>query len=228
MHANAGGLFQNAIESCRELSSPDLTFSQVKRNSLGAILFASMSAEAFINEIQYLASLWNEHPTKPAWAKALHEILGEVETSRASIESRYQIAKWVLSGSAFDKGSAPFQHFHLFVAVRNIIAHAKPAEAIVEMGEKGEYKWTGPKTIAGLQQIGVVRVEEDLLNFLNKALLLNMTSDLIPQIATQEVGIWGCKTVSAIVNALLDVIPPPFNERANLLYRAQFIVPEDL
>jgi hypothetical protein len=38
-------------------------------------------------------------------------MLGEAEKSRTSIESKYHLAKFVLSGQPFDKGANPFQTF---------------------------------------------------------------------------------------------------------------------
>jgi len=42
-------------------------------------------------------------------------MLGEAEKSRTSIESKYHLEEFVLSGEPFDKGANPFQTFATFV-----------------------------------------------------------------------------------------------------------------
>ena len=63
-------------------------------------------------------------------------MLGEAEKSRTSIESKYHLEEFVLSGEPFDKGANPFQTFALLIDARNLIVHAKPLEAVIRKNER--------------------------------------------------------------------------------------------
>ena len=222
MYINAGRVFRNAVEACFELSSPDLTSSLIQRNALTSIVFATVSAEAFINELHHTACIWASRPESPEWTKALCEILGEAEKSRSSIESKYQLAKFILSGRAFDKGAAPFQNFALLVDVRNLIVHAKPLDAIVGKDEHGKVVWTEPKVMVRLQEIGVAKVDDNLREIASKQQSSQIITDLVAQISTRDTASWACKSSSALVNAILDVVPKGFAKETDFAYRKDF------
>ena len=227
MYINAGSIFENAIESCQELSAEGLTFPQIQRRSLAAILFSTISAEAFINELHYLSYSWADEVDSPGWTKALCEMLGESERSRASIESKYHLAKFILSGEPFDKGANPFQTFALLVDVRNLIVHAKPLEAVIRKNERGEYVWAEPKVMVRLQEMNVVNADGLLTRVVLEHGPESVVTDLATQISTQATAKWACKAASGIVNAVLDVIPNKLSPVADLLYRKSFIIPDD-
>lgn len=225
MFANAGRIFVNAVESCQELSAAGLTSAQIQRRSLAAILFSTISTEAFINELHHQSCFWAGEVNPPGWTKALCEVLGEAEKARASIESKYHLAKYILSGEPFDRGAAPFQTFALLIDIRNLIVHAKPLEAIVRKNEHGKYVWSEPKVMVRLQEMNVVNTQD-----LQIAIAHNpdrIVADLVVQISTQATAKWACKAASGIVSAMLDAVPVDFARITDVLYRDSFIIPDD-
>src|SRR5229473_1538966 len=115
MNLHAGIFFQNAVEWSQ------LEGIVSRRQALAGILFAAISAETFINEIEIIAGLHVKHFKTPGWLGALSALLEEAEKSRVSVLSKYQLAKFILSGETFPKGAMPFQGFALLVEIRNLI-----------------------------------------------------------------------------------------------------------
>ena len=218
MYVNAGRIFRNAVDACSELSSPNLTSSQIQRNALASIVFATVSAEAFINELHHLSCMWADAPKSAEWTKALCQILGEAEKSRASIEAKFQFAHFILIGRTFDRGAAPFQHFALLVAVRNLIVHAKPLEAKIGKDEQGKVAWIEPKVMVRLEDIGVAKIDNHVRERASNQ-STQIITDLVSQISTRDTALWACQSVSALVNAVLDAMPSEANTYTELLYR---------
>ena len=155
MFANAGRLFLDAVDAHKEVSSLNAVGVQARRGCLASVIFSAMSTEAFINELQQLAVDAACDSAEPGWVKVLGEVLEEAEDARVSIEFKYHIAKLVLSGQAFDKGSQPFQDFALLVSLRNHVVHAKPEEAVRRKEAHGAVNWE-TKIMSRLQSRGVV------------------------------------------------------------------------
>jgi hypothetical protein len=106
-------------------------------------LLAVISAETLVNELPQFAENWiqamaarKEKQEAPGWLKALAEILIEAEESKASLKSKYQLTKFILSGEPFDTGAQIFQNFALLVDLRNTIVHAKSKDAVMRKDEK--------------------------------------------------------------------------------------------
>lgn len=111
MYAGAGWLFLRAVEFYREVSSLNEASISAQRGCLASLVFAAMSTEAFINELQQLAAdAAAGNSARPNCIKALGEMLRQAEDSHASTKSKYQLAKFVLTGEVFDGGTQPFQH----------------------------------------------------------------------------------------------------------------------
>jgi hypothetical protein len=84
-YALAGDLFENAVRECQRI--PVTAADETERAALASILFAMISTEAFINEVQLLSSMSDEdEPSSLGWAKTLSDLLDEAEKSR-DIES---------------------------------------------------------------------------------------------------------------------------------------------
>lgn len=153
MYVNAGSLFKNAVEVCTGLTAS--AEMQVRRDALVTIVLATISTEAFINEFHHLAKD-QSGPAAPGWINALGDVLGEAEESRASIESKYQLARFILTGQPFDRGASPFQDFALLISVRNLIVHAKPQEATVQKDAHGKLTWVEPRIMHRLESAGAL------------------------------------------------------------------------
>ena len=93
-----------------------------------AIVFAASTFEAFVNELQELASGTGDTPgaTDPIIA-LLSDVLKEAEACRASIRLKYLVAGTVMTGKPFARGHQPWQDLDLLFKVRNAIVHTAPS-----------------------------------------------------------------------------------------------------
>jgi len=220
MYVNAGSLFKNAVQACDgSAASPPI---QARRDALVGIVLATISTEAFINELQNAAEA-QSGAAAPGWINALGYMVAEAEKSRASIESKYQLARFILTSQPFDRGAAPFQDFALLIGVRNLIVHAKPQEAKVQRDADGELLWVELKIMCQLQASRILGVSESLRNAATTIGADAIVSDLLAEISTHSVAKWACKAAAGIVNGLLDAIPQGrFNSFVEIAYREDF------
>jgi len=183
-----------------------------------------MSTEAFINELQQLATdaaVYNS--AEPGWVKLLAEVLEEAEGARVSVEFKYHIAKLVLSGEAFDRGSQPFQDFALLVSLRNRVVHAKPEKAVRQKEADGALNWE-TKIMGRLQSRGVFPPDDIPPRFVPAGQPVKIQSNLLAEIGTQPVARWACGAAAGIVNAVLDAVPtsPRLSSLVQRIYRKDF------
>jgi hypothetical protein len=219
MYVNAGSLYKNAVEVYRETSASMPI--QARRSSLISIILATISTEAFINELHHLAH--NQSDASAAgWVNALSEILNEAEKSRASIESKYQLAKFILTGQPFDRGSSPFQQFSLLVDLRNLIVHVRPQQALLK-NDNGRYVWVSPPIMTRLQAAGIISVDDYIKQAASQNNAEGVIADVLAQVSTEAVAGWACITAATIVNAILDALPQSlFKVGADIAYRKDF------
>jgi hypothetical protein len=98
-------------------------------DTINAILLSAMSTEAFINELgSQLSFLDSEDKNDLDKFTSLGHLLGELETGRAQIKSKYLLASNLLPGKPFRRGKQPFQDFSLLVDIRNDFAHPRPEQ----------------------------------------------------------------------------------------------------
>ncbi len=217
---NAGRLFKNAVEVCykAQLRNDEI---ETRREALASILFATISTETFINELHHSAEEWTDHPLASDRIRALAELLQEAEKTHSSIEAKYQLAKFILSGEVFERGSAPFQEFALLNDVRNVIVHQKPLVAILRRNGEGRFGWAEPKIMVRLEGAGVVEVSGSLAELASHTTDEAIGVDLVGQISTFAVASWACKAASGIVNGILDAFPEEFGGTAHF-YKEDF------
>ena len=212
MFLNAAALFNQAVTVCEQITCPPSTERYAgRREALVSILFATIAAEAFINELGVLAG---------SAIPALHEILDLAETSRTSIEAKYQLARFVLTGSVFDRGSAPFQNFYRLIKLRNAIVHAHP-QAEVQVDSKGRTIPAETEITTLLRDTGAVASQETLAQ--QHQTTGPIITDWLDRISTKELARWACNSTAAIVQAILASLPQhPFVEMATQCYRDNF------
>ncbi len=205
MFLNAGRLFRHAVETCQAI--PPAPMGQHEREALSSIVLAVISCESFINELPEIAKQWSSDARRPGWLKAVTQMLEQAEQSRASIESKYQLAKFIFTAEPFDKGAMPFQDFALLIEVRNILIHAKPLEVSLERDDNGEFVWKTPLLMRRLQAARIVGVAENLKDAVKRNNADKLIADMLSQISSKAVALWACRTASATVNAVLNSVP---------------------
>lgn len=96
-------------------------------DGLTAIFFSAAFLEAFLNELiakaQGVGAIpGRDHSTVARFAT----IITEAENERATVRLRYQLARTLLSGEAYDKSTPPYEDFKLLFQIRDTIAHPPP------------------------------------------------------------------------------------------------------
>lgn len=191
------------------------------REALASIVLAAISSERFINEMTEFASWDADNQTS---LRTLGILLAEAEKSHATIELKYQLAKFTLTGQSFDRGASPYQDFALLVGLRNMLVHSRPLEARLERNSSGELLWTAPRLMQRLHSAGVIRVDDTLKAAVERHNASRLISDAFHQVSTQPVALWACRAVSAIVINLLDSFPSnsAFAVTSEIAYRKSF------
>jgi hypothetical protein len=159
-----------------------------RREAIISVVFAASALEAFINErVDWAVQLCNEQD-EPEVVRTFASVLTEAENSRASLESKYKLARWILTGKGYDQGTNPYQDFSLLISLRNSLVHLKPANTLLKRFEgKG------------------VLLPEDQVAFES----LDDPSEPMPgswteRVATKEMAIWACDAASRFVVEFID------------------------
>jgi hypothetical protein len=109
------------------------------RDALGTILFSALAAEAFINELPEAASRdaytlrYLQFPAVPV-LDDLAATLRAMVAARKKIQLKYQAAMKILTGSAFNRGAAPYQDFDRLIALRNDLVHPRHLDRTTALG----------------------------------------------------------------------------------------------
>src|SRR6516162_4060301 len=74
-----------------------------------SIAFSAAALEAFINERAEWAAQICEFAPQPEVARTFANVMRDAEKSRASVQSKFQLARWVLRREAYDQGTNPYQ-----------------------------------------------------------------------------------------------------------------------
>src|SRR5207302_6903824 len=83
-----------------------LPFAQaVQLQALVSVVFSVVAVEAFLNEATEIAIDFSDLPSEPQVVSAFAECMVDAEKSRASLESKFALANWVLVGKKLDKGA---------------------------------------------------------------------------------------------------------------------------
>jgi hypothetical protein len=142
---NAPTLFSIAVDSAKRIAGPSRTGGH--NEALVSVVFAAASLEAFLSESAYLAEtslqrkardlrLGHRVDAEPAIVSVFSQVMEEAEESRVQIQSKFQLAHLVLTGTAYDKGGAPYQDFSDLIAVRNLLMHGKSNENFLTIDGK--------------------------------------------------------------------------------------------
>lgn len=213
-YSTAGNLFVSAVDAYQYSKTHSLSpfpgspMSAAQAASV-SIIFAHIAAEAFINELAMFGEVL-DRPDSPGWISSLADMLGDAEQSRTSTESRFQLAKFILSGRSFDRGGMPFQDFALLVRLRNMLVHHKPQEATARLSE-GKFEWSDPKIVAELDKKGVLQPNLSFKLRMTKQDVLTLSANFMPTVSTPEVARWACSSAASMVLAVIDAIPPEPN-----------------
>jgi hypothetical protein len=172
-----------------------------EQDALAAILFSAISAEAFINELADAAAIDGSLPAQVYLSAEMLRDLGEVitlvERGNGSTILKYQLAKKILSGSSFERGSAPFQDFANLMALRNALAHPGAFDKFTEEGRMQPV----PSVIRDLQQRGLTRTRG------RKAGDAPGGASWLYEITCTSVAKWAYDSAHSMIRAILELLP---------------------
>ncbi len=159
------------------------------REAITSVVFAASALEAFINErIEWAVQLCAEGE-QPEVVRTFASVLTDAENSRASLESKYKLARWILAGKAYEEGANPYQDFSLLISLRNSLLHLKPATTVLKR----------------LNAKGVLLPEEEAFeSSFGGSLAKPMAGAWTERVATKPMAVWACKAATNLVVDFLD------------------------
>jgi len=138
----AGSLFSIALRSADSIAVDERNGHQ--RAALVSLVFAVISLEAFFNETVELANMAliserafvangvNPKSPEPEVVYAFVQLMTDAEKARSSLESKFLLANWLLTGKSLDRGAQPYQDLTLLLKVRNQLVHFRPNDIFTE------------------------------------------------------------------------------------------------
>ena len=185
----AGFLFSIALEAARGIVAEPRQ--EGSTASLISIVFAVVSLEAFINEAAEVAHDLREVKSEPEVVAAFAQLMKDSEKS--SLESKFILSNWLLTGKRTDIGKQPYQDFSLLVNLRNALAHFKPNES-----------WETFEEMERLRQKQIIKSLE------SKNILATKVwghGSWTSSLQTKAVAEWGCNAASQLVLDFVRKIP---------------------
>ena len=116
-------LFRVAKDAYRRTCSADSDTSPGQLDALVSVVFSARALEAFINEIGALAAMSPQR--RGPSTLMLGDLLKEIEAGQGSIQSKFSLAKSILTGAPYDKSAQPYQDFQLLISLRNQLDHVR-------------------------------------------------------------------------------------------------------
>jgi hypothetical protein len=120
-----GSLLGVALDAARSIKTPSRHGGQ--KPALISIVFSVVALEAFFNELVELALDARNYPLQvnPPVISVFGDCMTEAESSHASLQSKFLLGNWILSGERLDKGTLTYQDFTLLMSLRNTLLHFK-------------------------------------------------------------------------------------------------------
>jgi hypothetical protein len=186
-----------------------------KQATLVSLVFAETALEAFLNESIELSYDWSHSTKEPQMVSSFAQLMSDFEKSRIPLESRFQLAHWLLAGRAYDKGAQPYQDFALLMRIRNALLHYKPDPALRIPGEEELYGT--PNSNSALDSLRSKNILAELPAVTQASWILI--------VGTRAVAEWACHTASQMVLDFLAKLPQSgWADTLKICYGTSFIV----
>jgi hypothetical protein len=192
---NTGLLFAHAVAATQRIPPEVGDRTGGQSEALTAVVFSVTALEGFINEFADMASTSANWTATDPRVATLAAIVGELDQSRASLEAKFWFAKWILSGTNYDKGRHPYQDFKLLIDLRNSLIHLK-TDRIEDKPPFGTGSASSPACMRGLDARNLTGVFEG-----------NTHTSWVAKISTRAVARWSCDTTAAMGRSILEALP---------------------
>jgi hypothetical protein len=185
----AGALFDVALQAARSIVDEPRQGNQT--TSLISIVFVVVSLEAFLNESAGVAHDVKENQSEPEIVASFAQLMEDAKWS--SLETKFNLAKWLLTGKRADRGRPPYQDLSLLVRIRNALIHFDP-----------NYKWDTFEEMKNLSQKKII----------NDLRAKNILAERVwghgswtSYIQTKAVAEWACHAGSQVVLDFVKDVP---------------------
>ena len=182
-------LFGVAVNSAASIQAPVRAGGQLP--ALVSVVFSAVTIEAFLNEAADCARGLSGVPSEPQMTSVFVECMADAEKSRASLESKFALANWILAGEKLDKGAQPYQDFALMMRLRNDLLHFKGNERFDQNATPEEFH----KNL--IQRFG----SRDLLAEDMEA------GSWIHAVETKAIADWSCRTAAKVIVDFVSKTP---------------------
>lgn len=164
-----------------------------RADAVTAIVFSVVALEGFINELGAQAKdpFWDDHRIR-----CLGELMRELEENQASLQVKYLLGYFALTGEPCPKGAQPFQDFARVISLRNQLVHHKAHKYTYDLGSQR-----------------VIYESPKLVKFLADRRLIPEPSQhgdvhFMTRVGTREVAVWAYNTAVKTIRWMRGVIPP--------------------
>jgi hypothetical protein len=186
-----GVLFNVAVDAARSIKAPLRDGNQ--QPALTSVVFSVIALEAFLNEVTEVAADYLRNPCEPHEVAAFAEFMNDAERARTSLESKFVLSNWILTGRKLDRGEPAYQDFSLLVGLRNDLVHFKPNEAVDLSLSPDEIHQ---------RLVGTFRSKNILATGIESTL-----TPWTQLITTKAVALWSCQTASRMVLDFVQKAP---------------------
>jgi hypothetical protein len=185
------GLAKNAYERTKQAPSER---SPGQHDALSAIVLSVVSLEAFIGELVEFVRVVFPAPAdaERKRGRALVSMLDLVEEKREQIALKFQLTKFILTGTPYDTGTKPYQDFDLLLSVRNGLIHPKPF--VIKPSEPG----------TPVDPLHKFREKCRSLNILAELPKTDAVAPLSTLIETKAAARWACNTAAEMVHSIFE------------------------
>jgi len=123
----SGMLFSVALQAAKSIKADDPRAGG-QLPTLTSIVFSVISLEAFLNEMTESAEDNATMDYEPEAVATFAYMMRDMEA--ASLETKFIMSSWVLTGKSLSRAAQPFQDFASLIALRNQLVHFKPSEIV--------------------------------------------------------------------------------------------------
>jgi hypothetical protein len=185
----SGMLFNVALQAAKSIKADDPRAGG-QLPALTSIVFSVISLEAFLNEMTESAE---DNATMDYESEAVGvfaHMMRDMET--ASLETKFIMSSWVLTGKSLSRAAQPFQDFASLIALRNQLVHFKPSEIVA-----------GP--IVNTEEVNKKRLRKLESKHILAAAMYQ--GSWVYHATTKAVAEWSCKTASEMVADFSGKVP---------------------
>ncbi len=219
MFINAIQIYRNAVYMLEGIDSAINDRDPGQLEALTSIIYAAIALETFINELPALVGDMFLDSNAPSSLRTFVGVLDELEQSKASINTKYLLGKFILSGESFDKSQKLYQNFALLVSLRNEIVHQKPDDYRFGVDEKGAILRTERQILKRLRSLNVLGTEPSQVGEEGPEAVVTDWLDIISTRATAK---WACESASSMILAIVDALPQgTLRDFADTIYRSE-------